>query len=75
LGIAERYGYHIFDGLLIAAAQEAGCETLYTEDMQDGQRIGGGDPESVREAVIRGVEGGSGQTAVWSAAGGGAARR
>ena len=41
LGIAERYGYHIFDALVIAAALEASCDTLYSEDMQDGQRIRG----------------------------------
>jgi predicted nucleic acid-binding protein len=39
--IAQRYGYHIFDALVIAAALEAGCATLYSEDMQDGQRIEG----------------------------------
>jgi predicted nucleic acid-binding protein len=39
LGIAQRYGYHIFDALVIAAALDAGSSTLYTEDMQDGQRI------------------------------------
>ncbi len=37
--IAQRYGYHFFDALVIAAALEAGSSTLYTEDMQDGQRI------------------------------------
>jgi predicted nucleic acid-binding protein len=41
LAIAQRYGYRIFDALIIAAALEASCETLYSEDMQDGQRIGG----------------------------------
>jgi predicted nucleic acid-binding protein len=40
LPIAERYGYHIFDSLVIAAALEARCRTLYSEDMQDGQKIG-----------------------------------
>jgi len=39
LHIAQRYGYHIFDALVIAAAIEAGSKTLYTEDMQDGQGI------------------------------------
>jgi predicted nucleic acid-binding protein len=39
LRIAQRYGYHIFDALVIAAALDAGSSTLYTEDMQDGQRI------------------------------------
>ncbi|HKE29351.1 MAG TPA: PIN domain-containing protein [Bryobacteraceae bacterium] len=41
LGIAQRYGYHIFDSLVIAAALEAECDTLYSEDMQHGQRIDG----------------------------------
>lgn len=39
LHIAQRYGYHVFDALVITAALEAGSSTLYTEDMQDGQRI------------------------------------
>ena len=37
--LAERYGYSHFDSLIIATALDAGCETLYTEDMQDGQVI------------------------------------
>ena len=40
LEIAQRFGYHIFDALMIAAALEASSETLYSEDMQDGQKIG-----------------------------------
>ena len=40
LAIARRYKYSIYDSLLIAAALEAGCTTLYSEDMQDGQTIG-----------------------------------
>jgi len=39
--IAERYGYSIFDSLIVAAALHAGARTLYSEDMQDGQSIGG----------------------------------
>ena len=39
--IAERYGYSIFDSLIIAAALHAGADTLYTEDMRDGQAIDG----------------------------------
>jgi len=38
--VAKRYGYHIYDSLMIAAAIEAKCKTLYAEDMQHGQRIG-----------------------------------
>jgi predicted nucleic acid-binding protein len=41
LKIAERYGYSMFDSLVIAAALEAGSSTLYSEDMQDGQSIDG----------------------------------
>jgi predicted nucleic acid-binding protein len=40
LGIAERYGYSIFDALMIAAALRADCAVLYSEDMQDGVAIG-----------------------------------
>jgi predicted nucleic acid-binding protein len=39
LRIAERYGYHIYDSLILAAALDAGCDVLYSEDMQDGQKI------------------------------------
>lgn len=39
--IAQRYGYSIFDSLIIAAALLAGASTLYTEDMRDGQTIDG----------------------------------
>lgn len=38
--IAERYGYHIYDALILAAALEAGCHVLCSEDMQHGQKIG-----------------------------------
>ena len=30
-----------YDALIIASAIEAGCDTLFTEDMQDGRTIGG----------------------------------
>jgi predicted nucleic acid-binding protein len=39
LRIAERYKYSIYDGLIIAAALETGCNVLYSEDLQDGQVI------------------------------------
>jgi predicted nucleic acid-binding protein len=39
LAIAERYGYSIYDALVASAALEAGCRTLYSEDLQDGQII------------------------------------
>ena len=39
LRIAEEYGYKIYDSLILAAALEAGCSTVYSEDLQDGQVI------------------------------------
>lgn len=39
LKIAETYGYNIYDALVIATALQAGCTTLYSEDLQDGQII------------------------------------
>jgi len=37
--LAERYNYSFYDSLIIAAALEIGCFTLFTEDLQDGQVI------------------------------------
>ena len=39
LTIAEKYGYRIYDALIVASALEARCTILYSEDMQDGQII------------------------------------
>lgn len=39
LRICERYGYSVYDGLVIAAALEARCSILYSEDMQHGQTV------------------------------------
>jgi predicted nucleic acid-binding protein len=41
LGIAKKHKYHIYDALVIASALETSCKTLYSEDLQDGQAIGG----------------------------------
>ena len=41
LRIAARHDYNIYDALVIAAAPEAGCATLYSEDLNDGQTIDG----------------------------------
>ena len=40
LGIAQQYGYSIYDALIAASALEANCSTLYSEGLQDGQIIG-----------------------------------
>jgi predicted nucleic acid-binding protein len=39
LHIAERYGLSTYDALIVSAALLAGCKTLHSEDMQDGQAI------------------------------------
>jgi predicted nucleic acid-binding protein len=41
LRIAAQYQFHIYDALVAAAALEAACTTLYSEDLQDGQVIDG----------------------------------
>lgn len=41
ISIAAKHGYTIYDSLIVAAALDAACDTLYSEDMQDGQRIAG----------------------------------
>jgi predicted nucleic acid-binding protein len=39
LKIAQQYGFGIYDAQIAAAALEANCSTLYSEDLQDGQEI------------------------------------
>lgn len=39
LDIQFRYQYSFYDSLIIAAALEAGCKTLYSEDLQHSQKI------------------------------------
>jgi len=39
MDISIRSGYSYWDSLILAAALENNCPTLYTEDMQDGQTI------------------------------------
>ena len=34
LNLAERYQYSYFDSLILASALEAGCQILYSEDLQ-----------------------------------------
>lgn len=41
LRLASEYGVHIYDGLILAAALEAKCLIVYSEDMQAGQTIDG----------------------------------
>jgi predicted nucleic acid-binding protein len=37
--IAERYKLSVYDAMIVAAALLGGCDTLYSEDMQDGLLI------------------------------------
>lgn len=41
LDVQVRYRYGFYDSLIVAAALEAGCTRLYSEDLQDGQHIEG----------------------------------
>lgn len=34
--VAQRYGMSVYDAMIVAAALIAECDTLYSEDMQDG---------------------------------------
>jgi predicted nucleic acid-binding protein len=36
LALAERYGLSIYDAMIAASALHADCDTLWSEDMQDG---------------------------------------
>jgi predicted nucleic acid-binding protein len=37
--IAQRYGFSFYDATIVASALQAGCKTLYSEDLQDGQVV------------------------------------
>lgn len=39
LDIVQRYGFSLYDSMIIASALECGCRTLYSEDLQHGQVI------------------------------------
>ena len=41
LALARRYPLSIYDAMIAAAALEAGCDSLLSEDFQTGQRIDG----------------------------------
>jgi len=36
VSLAERYGLSIYDAMIAASALHADCDTLWSEDMQDG---------------------------------------
>lgn len=35
------FGIHVYDGMIIAAAERAGCETIWSEDLNPGQKYFG----------------------------------
>jgi len=39
--LGERYGFSIYDAMIVASALVAGCTTLWSEDMQDGLLVEG----------------------------------
>jgi predicted nucleic acid-binding protein len=39
--LREKYSLSFWDSTIVASALHAGCETLYTEDMQDGLEVEG----------------------------------
>ena len=39
LRIAERYGLSLYDSMIAASALGAGCDTLWSEDMQHGMKL------------------------------------
>jgi predicted nucleic acid-binding protein len=39
LRLAERYGFSIYDAMIAASALQAGCDTLWSEDMQHGMAL------------------------------------
>jgi predicted nucleic acid-binding protein len=40
LAFARQHGLSFYDALILASATEAGCDTLYSEDLQHGRHYG-----------------------------------
>ena len=40
--LSRRHEIHPYDAAIVAAAQELGAQTLYSEDLSDGQEYDGG---------------------------------
>jgi predicted nucleic acid-binding protein len=40
LALARDHGLGVYDALIVAAALDAGCDTLFTEDLQHGRKFG-----------------------------------
>lgn len=55
LELVGRHSLSFYDALIVASALEAGCRTLWSEDLQDGKRFGA-------RLVVRNPFGGAGAT-------------
>lgn len=53
LYVAIAHGFAIWDAIILAAASEAGCRILLSEDMQDGFTWGGVHREPVRHVTTQ----------------------
>jgi predicted nucleic acid-binding protein len=38
-GLIDRYDFQLFDSIIVASALEAGCDILYSEDLQHGLTV------------------------------------
>ena len=41
VSLARDHGFAFYDALIVAAALERGCDTLFSEDMQHGRSVAG----------------------------------
>jgi predicted nucleic acid-binding protein len=41
LDIAERFGFSLYDSMIVSSVLQSGCNILYSEDMQHSQKIEG----------------------------------
>lgn len=41
LEVADKYGLSVYDAMIVASALLSGCDTVLSEDMQDGQILDG----------------------------------
>ncbi len=41
IDLGERFGLSVYDSMILAAALEADCQVLWSEDLQHGLRVGG----------------------------------
>lgn len=39
LDIAERFGFSLYDSMIVSSALQLGCSVLYSEDMRHGQKV------------------------------------